>query len=110
MKQKCIRSVTLKQTGIIVSGVATIQLWDGFTGEIDIDETFIPLNEKLTKERLLNCVNDGKYGCEAIMEASIDIDDFYENGYREHNRTILAREDRYISQYGKRGTHNKRGI
>jgi len=87
---------TLKQTGIIVGGTATMYLWGGGEADIEMDEVFIP-NNKISKDNILSAVNDGRFGCEGIKCAEIEIYDAYENNYREYNRIIYA--DKFFSKY-----------
>ena len=95
---KGIREVTLKQTGYMVGGDTVINLWGGGQGKVTIDETFIPL-DKLSKENLLRCINDGRFGCESFDNADLYIDDMFENGYREFNRIILVDGLSFRQQY-----------
>jgi len=59
MKKK---TITLEQTGIVIQGIALLNLWGGGQGEIIMDEKRIPLN-KVSKENILRCVNDARFGC-----------------------------------------------
>jgi hypothetical protein len=79
----------LKQTGIVVKGVATLSLWGGGIGCVEIKPCFLPF-KKATKDNILRCVNDNGFGCQFIERAEIDIYDQYENGYMEYNRTLFA--------------------
>lgn len=82
------RTKTIKQTGYTIRGTAMIQCWGGGEGTIQMDETFIPTKE-LTKTKLLLSINDGRFGCEAITKAWIDVYINYENGFAfEYDRTI----------------------
>lgn len=85
----------MRQTGIVIQGVATLNLWGGGQGEIIMDQRYIPL-EKISKENILRCVNDAQFGCESIESASIEIYTAYDNGaYTEFDRTIEATRPEY---------------
>ena len=81
------KQIKLTQTGIEISGSSTISLWGGGTSQIEMKRTFIPF-EKISKDNILRCVNDGEFGCESIESASIDIFITYGQGMKEFNRTI----------------------
>ena len=81
------RTVILKQTGYEVSGVATIHLWSGRDTKVEMNKSSVPLG-KITKDTLLKCINDGGFGCECILSATVYIWDVFENGYEEFNRSI----------------------
>lgn len=85
-----IRKVTLKQVGYRITGTAYLKSWGGGEGTIEMDAKEI--KGKITKDRLLNCINDGQFGCEKILNADIDVYDLFENHYTELNRTIYAGE------------------
>lgn len=84
MKQKLIN-----QIGFSIKGNATLNLWGGGTGDIEMEEYFLPL-DKTTPKNILRCVNDNGFGCESIKEAEIDIYIKYDNGSKEYDRTIYA--------------------
>ena len=75
--------------GVEVSGTATLSLWGGGDGCIEMDKTFLPL-KFATKDNILRCVNDGGFGCEAITAADIDIYSIWNNGSREFERTLYV--------------------
>lgn len=81
------KTKTLKQKGWIVAGTAVLHLWGGGTGEIQMNETFVPLGQ-MSKDNLMRCINDGRFGCMQILSAYVEIYDAYENGYREFNRFL----------------------
>ena len=82
-----VRTKTITQIGYIVSGTATVSMWGGGSGTIEMNRTFIPL-EKFSKTNTLRCVNDGGFGVESIDAADIDIYVKYDNGSVEIDRTI----------------------
>lgn len=83
------KTKTITQTGIIVSGEALINLWGGGKGTISMEPYFLPI-DKITPKNILKCVNDGGFGCEGIEKAEIDIYIKYDNGSKEYDRTIYA--------------------
>ena len=85
------KTKTLKQIGISVSGDAVLSLWGGGSGLIAMDTYFLP-NEKISKDNILRCVNDGGFGCESIESAEIEIRIRYENGYEEFDRWLFPSE------------------
>ena len=84
------RTVTLKQVGYQITGTAYLKMWGGGEGEIEMD--IVEITGKITKKKLLNCINDAGFGCEQITDADIDVYDLFENHYTELNRTIYAGE------------------
>ena len=83
------KTVTLRQRGWIVTGLAQIHFWMGGQGEIVMDEQFVPLGQ-MTRDNLHRCINDGRFGCESVESAELHIFDAFENGYREFNRTLVV--------------------
>ena len=65
-----------------------------------MDSKFIP-NEKISKENILRCVNDGKFGVQSIDRVEIDILDTYEGEYKEFNRTLITSNPLYSKFYCK---------
>lgn len=76
MKKK---TITLKKTGYQIEGTAHLKLWGG--GESDIDMYSRQIKGRLTKQKLLDCINDSGFGCEQIISANLRIYELYENGY-----------------------------
>ena len=96
MKKK---TITLEQTGIVIQGIALLNLWGGGQGEIIMDEKRIPLN-KVSKENILRCVNDARFGCESIESAVIEIYTEYDGGTAVvFERTITVDNPRYREFY-----------
>lgn len=93
-------TITLKQIGYRVTGEALLNLWGGGQGTIEMSagEVIGPI----TKEKLLACINDGRFGCESIESVHFWIYDLYENGYTEMNRDIIYDNQR-IHKYAKLG-------
>jgi hypothetical protein len=89
----------IKQTGITIQEIALLNLWGGGQGEIMMDEKYIP-NDKISKENILRCINDGQFGCKSIEWADVDIYINYENGFAlEYNRTIRVENKNYQQFY-----------
>lgn len=85
------KKITSVLIGIMVRGTSEINLWGGGTGEMDMEETFIPA-DKVSKDNIMRCVNDGQFGCESIESAYVSIYAVYksESGAktRVRDRTI----------------------
>lgn len=84
------RTITLKQVGYEIAGNAHLKMWGGGEGEIPMIPTQI--YGKLTKGRLHNAINDGQFGCEAILGVEADVYDLFEGNHKEFNRTISISE------------------
>ena len=83
MKEK-----TIKQVGIVIGGQSVLIDWDGSVmGSIEM-EKYTLLNEFITKDNILRCVNDNGFGCKEISEADIDIYIKYDNGSMEFERSF----------------------
>ncbi len=90
------KSKTKTETHILVGhrvgGYATLNMWGGGQGSIEMDKTFIPIQHPLTKETILGCVNDGQFGCESLASAEIDIYEVWNAGsfkYDDLEREII---------------------
>jgi len=86
------RQITLKQIGYRMEGTATLKLWGGGIG--DIEMTPWEVRGTLTKSKLLNGINDAKFGCESILYAHIRIYELFYGGYVEFLDSIDLAEDR----------------
>jgi hypothetical protein len=96
------KTKTITQTGIRISGIAFITLWDNNTASIEMNKTFIP-NGKITKTNILSAVNDGRFGCQSIDSAEINISITYDNGSIEYDRTLFVDNPIHTQFFGKRG-------
>ena len=76
------KQLVLNQTGYYITGEATLNLWGGGTGTINIEPTLLETNKIPTKEDILKAkaINDNGFGCESINEANISIYEMYERG------------------------------
>lgn len=92
------KSKTINQTGIVVKGTATLNLWGGGQGDIQMDETYLP-NDKITPKNILRCVNDGGFGCQSIESADIEIYIKYDNGCTEYDRSIYVDHPIHVSYF-----------
>ena len=74
------KQLVLNRIGYYITGEATLNLWDGGTGTINIEPTILKTNKVPTKEDILkaHAINDNGFGCESIDEANIDIYEMYE--------------------------------
>lgn len=95
------KSITLNQEGWIVKGIAEIEYWGGGRGYVNMDTTFIPLGH-LNKGTLLNCINDGQFGCQRIISAQVQVYESY--GSTTVYRTMIEVDHpRHTKHFGKRG-------
>lgn len=85
------KELSLQFRGYMVKGEATLKLWGGDTGFIEMKPYFIP-EDKLSHTLIKQSINDNGFGCEAITQAVIDIYKVYgppSNSYEEFDRTIV---------------------
>lgn len=82
------KEITLKLTEIEISGTATLNLWGGGSGSIEMEKYKLPV-DKATKDNILRCVNDNGFGCESIQSAEIDISANYQ-GKKVYMRTLYV--------------------
>lgn len=88
------REVTLKQIGYVVSGTATINLWGGGKGDIDMKPTRIT---ELTTENVLRAINDNGFGCESFDSADVVIcTDFGYNLQEYYAHVEFNRDDLWL--------------
>lgn len=97
MRSKTI-SKTITQIGIVVSGFATLEMWGGGQGTIEMEECFLP-NGKITPKNILRCVNDNGFGCQKIVDAEINILILYDNGSKEYDRTISGFNKKQVEYF-----------
>jgi len=94
------KRVTLQQIGWKITGEATVQLWDGSTGTIEMNPTRLMLGT-LTKKRLRESINDAKFGAQKILSATVHVYEMYQKEHYEY-RTELELDEHYC-ELGKRG-------
>ena len=75
------RTLTLNQTGYLIEGTTTLNLWGGGTGDIVMESVKL---EELSTEEVLKAINDNGFGCESYAGACVDIYRLYENGVKRH--------------------------
>jgi len=62
-----------------ISGKATIQLWDGTIGTIEMIPIYLAKDFNVTKKSIAEYINDGQYGCEAILKANVIVSALYKS-------------------------------
>lgn len=82
------KKLTLEHVGFKITGMATILLWDGGVGDIQMDPFFIP-DDKFSHTNIKRSINDAGYRCKAVLSARVHIYDQYAIGYTQYNRSIL---------------------
>lgn len=83
------KTLTITQIGFVISGSATIYMWGGGKGVIEMEKYYLPY-DKCTPKNILRCVNDNGFGCETIESAEIDISIKFNNGNVLYDRSITA--------------------
>lgn len=71
------KTITLKQTGFYVTGAARLLLWRGDEVWVNMDPFHVMSIDEIPKK-----VNDGKFGCQRILEAECDVYEDYEGTHR----------------------------
>ena len=67
------KTITLKQTGYWVEGTAKLLLWGDDVGTIDMDPFHV-----MSLDEIPGKVNDGRFGCQRILEAECTVYEDYE--------------------------------
>ena len=75
-------TITLKHTGFYVEGTARILLWNGDVAEVKMDAFHVASLDDIPKN-----VNDGRFGCQRILEAKCIVYKAYEGIYRFYGVT-----------------------
>ena len=78
MKKK-IKTMTSTLIGYDVEGEATLSMWGGGEGTINMKKTRLPV-EHFSKDNAIRCVNDHGFGCESIESARIEVTERFSNG------------------------------
>jgi len=89
-------AVTLKQIGYKFSGRATLNLWDGRQGTIEMDSWIT--QGKFDRQKMIDGINDGQFGCESIEFAEVRIEKLFENGYTVFDSIIEVNGDELINR------------
>lgn len=71
------KTLTLKQTGFWIEGTAKLLLWGGNECEINMDPFHV-----MSLDEIPGKINDGKFGCQRILEAECDMYEDYEGTHR----------------------------
>lgn len=89
------KTVKLKQIGYRIGGISLINMWGGGQGEIEMDSEDII--GTILKDKIIKCVNDGRFGCESIESANVNIFDLFEGDYTEFNRMVFLNKKQLIN-------------
>lgn len=85
------KDVTLKHIGYRCKGIATINLWGGGQGKVEMQSWDI---DEFNDKNVIGGVNDGQFGCESIESAIVCVDNLYENDYTDlHLSNIFLRKE-----------------
>ena len=77
----------------IVEGVVWITLWSGEEGHLNMTPT---VTSELTRDKALEAVNDGGYGCESIDEAEVAICAIYKSDVQNSYGSISVFVDEFV--------------
>jgi hypothetical protein len=83
------KQLSLDHRGYELRGEATLNLWGGGQGIIEMSPVFIP-GDKLTHTNIKRSINDGGFGCSSVECATIEIYDVYgpPPHYKQYNRSM----------------------
>lgn len=99
------KEIKSKLIGFAISGVATLSMWGGGTGTIEMRREFIPA-KKFSKDAILGCVNDNGFGVESIDSAEICVYCVYQSEQDSqtevYDRTLFAGKI-HSDRFGKIG-------
>lgn len=70
--------IKVKVVGYEMRGEATILFWGGGEGEVDMDP--VEFDHKPTRKEIADKVNDGRFGCEGVIKASVSLYEKHSNG------------------------------
>lgn len=86
-----VRKITLLQNGYYVRGTATINLWGGGTGEMEMQPVHL---ETLSTENVLRAINDNGFGCESYDKVEATILLYYGYGVFDFFKKVtFSRQD-----------------
>jgi hypothetical protein len=102
------KEVTLKHKGFVFGGKAWLTLWGGGTGTIEMTE-WTSNSTTLNQSDILRGINDGQFGCQSIDKAEVEVYELYENGYREHLKTVTIKNTSGHQMPDGRGTKIPQG-
>lgn len=82
------KNISLSHKGYKFTGTAMVELWGGGIGEVAMDPFFLT-SEQLTHTNIKRSINDGRFGCQRIISAAVQIYDVYGSmEYTQFNRKI----------------------
>ena len=70
--------VKVKVVGYEIRGEARICFWGGGEGDVAMDP--VQFDHKPTRKEIADNVNDGQFGCQGIIEASVRLYEMHSNG------------------------------
>lgn len=84
------KTLTLKQTGFWIEGTAKILCWDDDEIEVNMEPFHI-----LSLDEIPDKINDGQFGCQAILAAECHVYEDYEGTHvytetRNYNRSEIG--------------------
>lgn len=91
------KTLTLKQTGYWVEGTAKLLLWGDDEGEVNMDPFHV-----MSLDEIPDKINDGQFGCQAILEAECLV-------YEDYEGTHVFLETRNYDR-GEIGMNAPRGV
>jgi hypothetical protein len=86
------KNLSLDLKGFKITGVATIELWDGGVGQVQMESFFLP-SDKLTHGNIKRSINDNGYGTKKVFSARINIYKVYGLNYTQWDRSINLSEE-----------------
>ena len=87
------KTKTVRLSRYEVYGTARVALWGGGKGELDMDNMRLE-PDQLTADNVMRCVNDGRYGVEAILSAEIVVREVYTDWAKGKAIYVTADSDR----------------
>lgn len=83
------KKVEVDVVGYELSGFAELSLWGGGRGEVSMDP--VRFKSLPDKSEIALAVNDGRYGCEKINNASVILSELHSNGGRQYLKSYELR-------------------
>lgn len=74
------KTITVELEGHVVSGTAYVTLWGGDKASLKMSEIYIPINTDITKNTIISCINDNRFGVKDFESADITIYEIWSNG------------------------------
>jgi hypothetical protein len=85
------KNLSLDPKGFKITGVVTIELWDGGVGQVQMEPFFLP-PDKFTHGNIKRSINDNGYGTKKVLSARINIYRVYGLNYTQWDRSINLSE------------------